>query len=698
MAERARILIVDDDPVIRLLAGSALTDVGHAVVDAEIAEAAIPLLGEARPDIILLDLQMPGIGGLAFCTWLRAQPAHARLPVLVMTSLDDSDTIQKAFDAGASDFIAKPFNFSILAHRVRFLLRARDTLQALEASRRNLQEAQVIARLGSWELDRASGIALCSDELYTVLDLDPLETPATVQRFMQGVHPDDRTRVQQGIAQAIERHEALDIIHRLLTRDGQIRWIQLRVKFEYDADGTAARSYGTVQDVTAQRRIEERIDYLTRHDPVTGLANRARFTEVLDERLAQHQAGTLDAVIHVDLDRYQRVNDSLGHEAGDALLLQVARRLAEALSGNARLPGEAALAVTLARWGGDEFMVLLTGLPSPHEASRVAHRLLGAIRRPFRSGGNEVMLDARAGIAIHPADGQSASELISACIAATHHAKSHDVRDLQFYSPDINTDARLQLQLEADLRAALGSTDGGGLMLHYQPKYDREGAIRCAEALIRWQHPTLGLLPPSRFIPLAEETGLIIPLGEWVIRHACRQLREWGDAGLPIVGVALNLSASHFLDAGLLPLLVAETERCGVPQHLIELELTESMIMQDTEFVRAVLRDMHEYGFRLALDDFGMGYSSLSQLSFLPLDTLKIDRAFIQDMLGVPRQAAVVRGIIALAKGLGLEVVAEGVETIEQAEVLRHEGCDLVQGYLYARPLPADEFARRLIA
>lgn len=352
MTERARILIVDDDPVIRLLAGSALTDVGHAVVDAEIAEAAIPLLGETRPDIILLDLQMPGIGGLAFCTWLRAQPAHARLPVLVMTSLDDSDTIQKAFDAGASDFIAKPFNFSILAHRVRFLLRARDILQALEASRRNLQEAQVIARLGSWELDRASGIALCSDELYTVLDLDPLETPATVQRFMQGVHPDDRTRVQQGIAQAIERHEALDIIHRFLTRDGQIRWIQLRVKFEYDADGTAARSYGTVQDVTAQRRIEERIDYLTRHDPVTGLANRARFTEVLDERLAQHQAGTLGAVIHVDLDRYQRVNDSLGHEAGDALLLQVARRLAEALSGNARLPGEAALAATLARWGG----------------------------------------------------------------------------------------------------------------------------------------------------------------------------------------------------------------------------------------------------------------------------------------------------------------------------------------------------------
>lgn len=225
-------------------------------------------------------------------------------------------------------------------------------MQALEASRRNLQEAQVIARLGSWELDRASGIALCSDELYTVLDLDPLETPATVQRFMQGVHPDDRTRVQQGIAQAIERHEALDIIHRFLTRDGQIRWIQLRVKFEYDADGTAARSYGTVQDVTAQRRIEERIDYLTRHDPVTGLANRARFTEVLDERLAQHQAGTLGAVIHVDLDRYQRVNDSLGHEAGDALLLQVARRLAEALSGNARLPGEAALAATLARWGG----------------------------------------------------------------------------------------------------------------------------------------------------------------------------------------------------------------------------------------------------------------------------------------------------------------------------------------------------------
>ena len=276
MVDSARILIIDDDPIIRMLAGSALSDVGHLVTEAQSAEAAIDMLTELRPDLIVLDLLMPGMGGLVFCAWLRARPEGSRLPVLVMTALDGGDTIRQAFDAGASDFIPKPFNPGILAHRVRFLLRARDTMRALEASRRNLQEAQHIAHLGSWELNRISGEAICSDGLFKVLDRDPATTPATLETFMRGVHADDVDRVRQAIAQAIEHHEPLDVIHRFMTRDGAARWIQLRVKFEYDAGGHAVRSYGTVQDLTEQHRIEERLDYLTRHDPVTGLADPAR--------------------------------------------------------------------------------------------------------------------------------------------------------------------------------------------------------------------------------------------------------------------------------------------------------------------------------------------------------------------------------------------------------------------------------------
>ena len=631
MTNPARILVIDDDPIIRMLAGNALRDAGHQVTEADSAEAAIELLDALRPQLILLDLVMPGMGGLAFCAWLRARPRGGRVPVLVMTALDGDDTIRQAFDAGASDFIPKPFKPGILAQRVRFLLRAGDTVRALEASRRNLQEAQDIARLGSWELNRVSGEAICSDGLFKVLDRNPAATPRTLESYLSGVHADDLDRVRHTIAQAIERHERVDVIHRFMTRDGAVRWIQLRVKFEYDADGHAVRSYGTVQDITEQHRIEERLDYLTRHDPVTGLANRRRFIELLEQRIAQHRPGTFGAVLHIDLERYRRVNKGLG--------------------------------------------------------------------QPFRSGANEMILDARIGIAIHPADGATASSLINASVAATHHAKRRGHGGLQFYSAELDADAYQRLQLEHGLRHALAdAADGAGgkLVLHYQPKFDRNGETRGAEALLRWQHPTLGLLAPDRFVPLAEESGLIIALGEWVARSVCDQLRAWRDAGLPVLPIAINLAASHFLDDCLLPLLIAETQRCGISPEQIELELTESMVIQDTGHVRAMLQAMHEHGFQLAIDDFGMGYSSLSTLSFLPLHTIKIDRAFIANMLSVPRQASIVRAIIALARGLGLTVVAEGVETAQQADALRREGCDLMQGYHFAPPLEADAFARRL--
>ena len=516
---------------------------------------------------------------------------------------------------------------------------------------------------------------------------------------MDGVHPDDVGRVQHAITQAIEQHSALDVIHRFMTRDAQIRWIQLRVKFEYNASGHAVRSYGTVQDITAQRRIEERLDYLTRHDPVTGLANRRRFIELLQQRIDQHRPGTFSAVLHIGLEGYQRVNNSLGHEAGDALLINLAQRLTHALADGAAPSAEAehTTGTTLARWSGAEFIALVGDLPSPIEARRVAQRLLDSIRHPFRTGSNELILDARIGIAIHPGDADGASSLINACVAATHHANGRGPGGLQFYSAQIDADARQRVQLEHELRHALADGDAdSGLLLHYQPKYDRNGEIRSAEALVRWQHPTLGLLAPDRFIPLAEESGLIIALGEWVVRRTCAQMRAWRDAGLPALRVAINLAASHFLDDGLLPLLIGETQRYGIPPEQIELELTESMVMQDTARVRAMLGSMHAHGFQLAIDDFGVGYSSLSLLSFLPVDTLKIDRSFVEDMLNVPRQASIVRAIIALARGLGLEVVAEGVETAEQADALHREGCDLIQGYHFARPMPADEFARRL--
>jgi diguanylate cyclase (GGDEF)-like protein len=694
MPDATRALIIDDDAVTRLLVGSAMRGAGHEVREHDSGETAMAGLAACRPELILLDIEMPGMGGLAFCRWLRAQPACHNLPVLVMTAHDDSETIQSAFDAGASDFIAKPLNFNILLHRVRFLLRARDNLHALERSRRNLAEAQSIARLGSWELDRVSGIAECSSELFTVLGHDPQDTERSIEGFIKGVHPDDLARVRAAIATAGSERQPADVIHRYLGSDRQLRWLHLRVKFEYDEDGRSRRSYGTVQDITAQRRIEERIDYLTHHDALTGLPNRDNFLQSLGAEIGRYGELERVAVMHIALERYQRISDSLGHEAGDTVLRMAAERVRRCLP--CAEPAEVDGRTLLARWSGGELMLMRSSAAVTHEASRLAHAILDKLRTPFRIGEDRLVLGAHIGIALHPLDGTGATALTHAASIASHHARSNGQAEPQFHSAEIQDEARLRIELERDLRRALADEEDGGLTLYYQPKYDQDGHIGGAEALVRWTHPRLGLLPPARFVPLAEESRLIIPLGEWVIRRACRQLRTWMDAGVPEVRLALNLATPHFVDPGLLPLLVAETAAHGIRSELIELELTESMLMNDTEYVRDTLRHMHERGFRLAIDDFGMGYSSLSQLSFLPLDTLKIDRAFIQDMLEVPRQAAVVRGIIALAKGLGLSVVAEGVETPDQATALRDEGCDLMQGFHFARPLTAADFADRL--
>ncbi len=699
MLEQTRVLIVDDDAVILMLAASAMSDAGHEAFEVDSGEAAIALLKECRPDIILLDLQMPGMGGLAFCRWLRTQPRLASLPVLVMTALDDSATIESAFDAGASDFIAKPFNFSILAHRVRFLLRARADLLALERSRRNLSEAQVIARLGSWELDRASGEAICSDQLFKVLDRDPANTEPTIANFIAGVHPDERARLQAAVEAAISQRQPLEQLLRFVARNGEPRWIHLRVRFDYDDSGQAIRSHGTVQDITEQRGIEARIDYLTRHDPITGLPNRNNFLQRLAGRLDLRPSHGNTATLHLALDRYHLISDSLGPEAVDTILRQASERLLRCIGegepATLGTPGRQAGTV-LARWGGNEFILMMAGQTGPQDAARLARVMLAKLRRPFRIGEHEIMLDAHIGVAMSPIDGNSASTLTHASSVATSHARNTRMAEPQFYSAELNADARMRLILERDLRQTLNADDGDELILHYQPKFDHDGCIQGAEALIRWQHPTLGLLPPGRFISLAEESGLIIPLGIWVIRAVCRQLRRWSEAGMQDVNIAINLASSHFLDPGLLPLLDAETRANGLHPRQIELELTESMVMEDSDLVRSTLANIHERGFLLSIDDFGTGFSSLRHLSFLPLDTLKIDRAFIENMLEIPRQAAVVRGIVALAKSLGLRVVAEGVETHEQASALKREGCDLMQGFHYARPMSADAFALRL--
>jgi diguanylate cyclase (GGDEF)-like protein/PAS domain S-box-containing protein len=683
---------------VRLLTAQTLLAEGYRVAEAEHGAAAMACFGAEAPNLILLDVMMPEMDGLAFCAWLRAQPSGQRLPVLMMTGMDDGESIRRAFEAGATDFIAKPINWPVLVQRVRFLLRASDTLEALARSRQDLAEAQRLARLGSWTLDHRSGVLSWSDEVYQIFELDRAEFAGTPAAFFQAVHPEDREWVEGIFATSVRNRTNYDIEHRILMRDGRVKWVHERGLTEYAADGRPEASRGTVQDITERRESEETIRYLSMYDGLTGLPNRTLFLEQVSRAIAQAQRRHLElAVLHLGLDRFARVNDSFGHEAGDESLRQVSQRLTASLRRGDYVGrnGESDIVADLARWGGDEFVVLLTEVRSAADGARAGRRLLGDLSRPYRINGQEISFTASMGVAVYPGDGATATQLVSNASAAMNYAKEHERGGLRYYTRKMNADSWLRLSLENDLRRALSHDE---LRLHYQPQVDAAGRLCGAEALVRWQHPEHGLLAPDRFIALAEDSGLIIPLGEWVLHAACAQSQEWRQRGFPPLRMAINLSTAQFRHRSLFPMVAAALTQSGLPGDAIELELTESLIIGHVVEARALMQKLHQEGLRLAIDDFGTGYSSLSYLSSLPLHTLKIDRAFVRDMLRETGQAAIVKGIVALARGLRLEVVAEGVETEEQAAALRQEGCDRMQGYLYDRPLPAADFERWLLA
>jgi len=432
-------------------------------------------------------------------------------------------------------------------------------------------------------------------------------------------------------------------------------------------------------------RANARLKRASTHDALTGLANRQLLVDRLREAIT-HAGHTRFAVLVVDLDRFKSINDSLGHLAGDELLSYVAQRLATLVRDTD----------TLARIGGDEFVLVLKGLAEPRDAETVARKILSQVALPTALGDLEVHVSPSVGISIYPDNGTDPETLLRHADVAMYHAKKAGRNAFQFFAPAMNASARERLELESGLRAALSQRQ---FELHYQPKVDvLTGKIDSAEALLRWRHPTHGLVSPGEFIPLAEETGLIVPLGEWVLYEACRQARSWQSSGLQPLRVAVNLSARQFRAENLLDTVRAALAAARLEPRSLELELTESAVMQDAESSVQILRRLSDLGIRISVDDFGTGYSSLSYLRRLPLDKLKIDRAFIREIATSRDDAEIVRAIVSLAHSLHLKVIAEGVETAEQLTFLRSLGCDQYQGYHCSPPLPAAQFTARFAA
>ncbi len=473
-----------------------------------------------------------------------------------------------------------------------------------------------------------------------------------------------------------------DFLHYRPAQDGSRTYYTSSGEPMLDASGAFIGYRGVARDVTTQVLAEQRIQYMATHDGLTGLPNRPMFSQMLNHAIQSARRYRRQfAVLFIDLDRFKVINDTLGHEAGDALLQEMARRLTHTLRASD----------VIARFGGDEFAVLLPEINDATEVAGVANKVLSALIQPVRVAEHECRVTASIGISTYPDDAQDEQSLMKNVDMAMYLAKAEGKNNYQFYSQEIRAEARERLVLESNLRRALEENE---FFLHYQPKVDLQtGAITGVEALLRWHNPDLGSVPPDRFIPLAEETGLIVPIGRWVLRTACAQGVNWQRQGLPPISIAVNLSARQFGDEGLLAEITSALTDSGMSPSLLELEITEGMVMQNPERTVQKLDRLRAMGVRLSIDDFGTGYSSLAQLKRFPIDTLKIDRSFINDIPADSEDVAITEAIIAMAKSLDLTVVAEGVETAEQMQFLQGQRCDEMQGYFFSKPISAEQLA-----
>ena len=498
----------------------------------------------------------------------------------------------------------------------------------------------------------------------------------------ESIHPRDVARAREAFELVLNgEDQPAPVEFRFRRADGS--WIHLEAVgtnlLEYEGIGGIVL---TSRDVTQRRIAEERIQYLAHYDTLTDLPNRALMRDRLQVYLAQAQRWQyVVAVLFIDLDRFKLVNDTLGHAAGDRLLQEVARRLARSTR-----EGD-----TVARLGGDEFMVIVPNLNHPQGAATVAQKILHALVQPIPIDGQEVFASASIGVSLFPADAGTADDLIRNADTAMYSAKRMGRNNCQFYTADLNAQMQERLAIEHGLRLAEQRNE---LHLLYQPKIDLSSrGIIGVEALVRWHHPSLGLISPERFIPIAEETGLIVPIGEWVLRTACEKIRDWRDQGIELP-VAVNLSARQFRQRNLAQTINGILSDTGVPPACLEIEITESDVMENAESAIATLDELKARGINISIDDFGTGYSSLSYLKRFPLDILKIDRSFVRDIAVDSDDAAIVEAIIALARSLDIKVVAEGVESESQVAFLNRSGCDFAQGFLFSPPVRADEIRR----
>ncbi len=694
------LLLVDDDLGSLIMAEEALDEAGFRVLQAENGLEALEVCEKQIPDLIIMDVIMPKMNGFEACEKVRSTDWGEHIPILMVTGLEDIESINKAYEVGATDFLTKPINFFVLPHRVRYMLRSKDTADRLRSSQNLLDHAQRIAQLGHWEWDRVANQTRWSKGCANLLPLQEATSDNAVMALQNLIHVDDWDNVLHCFGSAVEESRQYHVEFRVVLSDSDDKVFRMQAEPQCDSQGECVTMLGTLQDITERHNTQQQIHDLAYYDHVTGLPNRALLYDRLTTTLGRSiRYSKMFAVLFLDLDRFKQVNDTLGHDAGDDLLTQVSQRLSACVRESdqvARTQSEEdpANRHTIARLGGDEFVVLLSQINKPDDAARAAKRIAKRIAESYEILGSVVNISTTIGISVYPADGDDAEKLLKNADIAMYHAKKKGCNRFQFYSEDIQRKAQERFEMEQALRKSIDDQD---FRLVYQPKVSASTGNVCGvEALVRWDHPTAGPILPYEFITLAEETELIIPLGEWIMEAACKQTKIWQQMGFDNLQVAVNCSSIQLMKADIPKLLNCVLSRTNLDPKFLEIELTESLLLDDAERGIQILENLQAIGIMTAIDDFGTGFSSMSYLRRMPVSKLKIDQSFVREIGSNKSDEAIVSAILTLAKNLDLTVVAEGVETQAQLDFLIEHGCDEIQGYLISKPLEVDVFEQWL--
>lgn len=672
---KSLILVADDSRFMRFTLREFLEKDGYEVIEAKNGRQVLSLFEERKPDIILMDFMMPEIDGVSACAQLQQLPQGRNTPVIMITSLDDEESVNLAFEAGATDYIGKPINWAVLRKRLSRLLQARRTEITLDQNDAFASSIINHAIEGIITIDVNGIIGYINPSAEKIFGYASNEViGASINMLIPELCYNDCTNLDVN-SKFPEKN--LEILGR--QKNNSNLPLEATISKFYVDD----RFFFTIilRDITERRHYEETIRYQAFYDSLTDLPNRLLLKDRIELEIShsKHTSQNL-AIMYLDLDRFKLINDTLGHDIGDKLLKEIAVRLKSCVNETD----------TVSRIGGDEFVILLPAIAHEENIGNIATKILETIRETIIIDSHELYISVSIGVTIYPDDGKDVETLLTNADVAMYRAKEKGKNNFQLYTPALNEKALERLAMENSLRRALEYKE---FVVYYQPKVSTETEqIIGMEALIRWQHPNWGLVPPVKFIPLAEETGLIVPIGEWVLRTACTQTKALQNAGLPPLTVAVNLSALQFQLQDLTTMVSNVLEETGLDPRYLELEITESIAMQNVEHTIKMINELKAMGIKFAIDDFGTGYSSLSQLNSFSVNKLKIDKSFVSKIDGIKDHSIIASTVLALGKSMALGVVAEGVENQEQVDFFKLNKCDEMQGYFFGKPMSKEDF------